>query len=519
MSCPFPTLFVLLAPALQAPTCAVHPEHGAGGTASSHGELAAPRSDDPAALARVATNVVPALFELAEWCNEQKLLASRLLCYEAVLTLDPDHADARRILGWSRDKNGAWKRSRPESQKRDRGGMATELAARAESVVQRVRAACSAEGEAFERVHGRAVRLALVPLVPDHADLRADLGQAESAPGVWLRADVVRAVAREAERLEAVRLAKEAHIGPETVAASSLPEGALTAGLKWTGVLRVQNAIVTGTVSAAELRNVAIALDLAPWVAEIALPPPAEAVLDDEGEPPLGDTRDDMPEWYRVPRFFVLGAAGDRENLVRTLSKDLSPATIAILRRSACGFFDEENSIGAWNATPADRLEASVRQRVGLYLQRTFDIGPDRGWIWEGIGLLLSSSVTGTRNIVYVQLTEGTVAGGKAGKPQLLGPKADWLKMARDLLRATPRVNLVPLLGKNVNAMTKDDLLVAYALGSWIVDGHPEVAPRILARIGAGHAQATVLAEELGIELPEVVAELAAWLEEMRRDP
>jgi hypothetical protein len=64
--------------------------------------------------------------------------------------------------------------------------------------------------------------------------------------------------------------------------------------------------------------------------------------------------------------------------------------------------------------------------------------------------------------------------------------------------------------------MDKEDLLVAHALGTWLIDGHVDLAPRVLARIGAGQTSLAVLEEELGLPLPELVDELTAWLGDMR---
>lgn len=82
------------------------------------------------ALERITGVVVQELSQLAEWCEAQRLNASRLAAYEAVLEWSPDDSDARRILGWKRDKSGAWVRSRPAATVRDRGGLEAELAAR-----------------------------------------------------------------------------------------------------------------------------------------------------------------------------------------------------------------------------------------------------------------------------------------------------------------------------------------------------------------------------------------------------
>jgi hypothetical protein len=47
-------------------------------------------------------------WELAEWCREQGLLRRREKHLRRIIELDPDHEEARRALGYSRQANGDW---------------------------------------------------------------------------------------------------------------------------------------------------------------------------------------------------------------------------------------------------------------------------------------------------------------------------------------------------------------------------------------------------------------------------
>jgi hypothetical protein len=47
-------------------------------------------------------------WKLAAWCQEQGLSAQRKTHLERILELDPDHAEARRLLGYSKGANGKW---------------------------------------------------------------------------------------------------------------------------------------------------------------------------------------------------------------------------------------------------------------------------------------------------------------------------------------------------------------------------------------------------------------------------
>lgn len=57
-------------------------------------------------------------WQMAEWCLKHRLLEERTGHLEAVIELDPDHADARRALGYTL-RNGQW--ARPDDVMRARG--------------------------------------------------------------------------------------------------------------------------------------------------------------------------------------------------------------------------------------------------------------------------------------------------------------------------------------------------------------------------------------------------------------
>jgi hypothetical protein len=63
-------------------------------------------------------DTVEGQLELAEWCRKQKLVQERLAHLERVIVIDPDHADARRALGYYQ-MNGQW--SKREDLMKDRG--------------------------------------------------------------------------------------------------------------------------------------------------------------------------------------------------------------------------------------------------------------------------------------------------------------------------------------------------------------------------------------------------------------
>ncbi len=59
-------------------------------------------------------------YQLAEWCEKNGLGAERLDELEAAIDLNPDHAGARKALGFEADGHGGWRRASPARDDADR---------------------------------------------------------------------------------------------------------------------------------------------------------------------------------------------------------------------------------------------------------------------------------------------------------------------------------------------------------------------------------------------------------------
>jgi hypothetical protein len=59
-------------------------------------------------IAPTYADTVKGQWELAAWCRDRKLTAARTAHLRRVVELDPDHAEARRILGYRRGSDGQW---------------------------------------------------------------------------------------------------------------------------------------------------------------------------------------------------------------------------------------------------------------------------------------------------------------------------------------------------------------------------------------------------------------------------
>ena len=77
--------------------------------------------------------------------------------------------------------------------------------------------------------------------------------------------------------------------------------------------------------------------------------------------------------------------------------------------------------------------------------------------------------------------------------------------------------NLAFALGKDVNQLEADDLLVGYALAAFLIEAHTERVPEVLRRCGAEENPVLVLEELFGKDLTWIQARLTAWLEQVAR--
>ena len=68
---------------------------------------------------------------------------------------------------------------------------------------------------------------------------------------------------------------------------------------------------------------------------------------------------------------------------------------------------------------------------------------------------------------------------------------------------------------KHRPSMRDEDLLVAYVLSAYLLEGRPDDVPRILRRIGAGEHPVRVFEDVMGFSVPVLEGRLRRWLDEV----
>jgi hypothetical protein len=468
----------------------------------------AAQEDVEAQLAALRAELRTHLEELVELAQGSKLYLTRDRTNETLLLVDPDHAEARRSLGYRRGSGGDWTRSKYRAP-RDRGDAEAARAfealrsSRSDELSRRLVALLDASDLPRAR---REEELALyLRLAPDDAKLRAAKGEALDVDGLWREAELVRTRRR---RAEIAQLIDDARAGVPEPQLWTVEPPAAALGLSWTAALRTPRIRAAGTVDAEELRLTLEAAHLVDDVLRAVLPPP----LDEESS---GRRELDWPLFGR----YVVYLLGDPAEVPVLLSgwPQLTAEELRLFPQLTTAFLDEYNTIGVWVEGPFRRRDGLVRQIIGTYLLDRFGVSTRHGWLWEGLGIELTYRILGTRQTFFVQSSTYVQNVGPRLDLSLFEPHVDWLEELVRMMSGPQPPRLVYLVGKDVNAMNLPELLLANGLATYLLEARPDALRTVVSRLGAGEASLPVLEDVLGLPLPELETEVLRWAAQAHR--
>jgi hypothetical protein len=444
---------------------------------------------DPFAEAR--ERMVPGLLDLADWCRGEGLKRERARVLEAVLVFDPDHARARRELGYRR-REGGWER-RPgwrEPRKTRIDGLADYLDRREALLGPFVGEVLSAleepDASLVPERRGRVLDT-LVRLAPEDERVRGARGEARLEER-WVLLEALAArerLPRLRERATCLRREEE------DPAEAPLDRVDRAIGLPWKGSFRNRFVRTVGTVTPDETREAA---RLAAAATKLF-----NEVFESSTRPGPG---------YVIHLLKGLGEA--KPYLDR--HPGISPARREFAAKLESDFADSGYDVGIWSDLRARREEWVARQTLAMLIRFRYGLSAKHGALSEGIGLHLSHLLTGRRSTWFVRPTEYAGDDGRL-QAQMRDPKADWKALARRLIRAGQTPDYRLLLSLDVNAMTRRDLIHAHALAAYLIEGKPEGAWRFLRLVGHGRHPAEAAPEALGRTLPELEHRVRRWLE------
>lgn len=466
------------------------------GPSSGGPPSAAVRRDDLGAL---RAELLAKAEELAERAQKAQANVARDELYRAILCIEPDHKEARKVLGYAKGKQG-WTLKKYVPQK-DRGkpedlaAIAQERSSLGVDFERRFRAALGGEGdEGPARLDAqRRELLAVMWFGDDNIELRRELGfEFDEEAKRWLMSEVLAARADRAERKELLeRLAQEV---PEPEATEVDESGAKT-GIGFFSVFANDRVLVCSTGKPEEAKRLLSILHSAPEFLSESFR---------RSDPTLDQ------------KWFVYDLANP--NLRRQFydnHPDVKPEDRDRFANSAAITFGFLALCGSGD-TPANRYDCISLSRVGHYLRQVFGVQVERGWAWAGLSTYLSYQLCGTRLTQWIQDTKYSDGKAKDLGERLMDPKVDWLLEARLLMEDPGRApSLRTVLGRETKDLGPDELVIGYAFCAFLFEGRRDDLCRILDRMREGQTSPQAVEGILSMSVESASQRLLEWLQAM----
>lgn len=487
---PLLSTLLLAAPAGIAPSRAASP---AAAPPAFHARPAA-RDDFDDAKKKAVEDYADDLAKVAEWCEKEDWFLEAERVFERALELDRDNKRARKGLGYKRVR-GEWvrddeKRRRNEERVDYVALEKRELEAKADQLKRMLKVLDKFEEE-LTTERREAELWALLDVYPEEVELRRRLGYVEGWEGrPWVLPDSKVAKARREEIKERAKELRERAPEREKTAINGWEKDL---GPRWNDSgrnARVRALTSNGPGDIDDVLEVSwAAQDLVNEVFGVDHQLPADCCV------------------------YLMSSTSEVETFAGNWPD--SGQDRSAWPRLASTWLDGQN-LGVWRDDRVARLDSVSRQMIAQMLSGAFGVSGRQGWIFEGFGLYLSYRLVNTRLSFFIRKTEYTDGSKKNFNSRLRESRANWFRLAHEVLSGEDKPNLVFVLGKDVNQLTPEDLLYGYALAAFILEVHGDKAARILTRIGAEDAPALVLEEELGRKLPELEKHLIRWLDDVK---
>jgi hypothetical protein len=442
--------------------------------------------------AAARSELVKELEGFAAWCQEKSLFLSKQRACEILLELDPDHAEARKSLGHARAKDGTWKA--PEKPKAFRDFDKQALA----EVPGRWRAATEGyvtsmvgllEAGALSAGEREVAAREALRVDPDNERVHVLAGEVKDDGG-WVLRETQRARARRAELRDAVRAALE---DAPTVAPAELDESERKIPLKL-AAYAAPGLRVVGTTGEHELRLAAQAV--------LALESFLQFVFESTHALPEDCTVFLLASPAELPVFVANHPAVPADERARYEHLEGS----GIQGTDAFAF---------WTGDTQRRIDGIVRLVLGFWLSGAYEIDVRHGWVYEGFGLFLTRALVRSRMtwLAPPSKAEGAKA-DMALRQRLLAPEANWMDEGLRLLVEKRQPPLEGLFRKDAGQLSTEDVLYSYVLATYLLEARPEVAGKVLARLGAGYPGISALREALELDPATFERHLQRWLKE-----
>lgn len=439
----------------------------------------------------VVRDLVPALGDLAAWCQEVKLYGTRNEVATALIHFDPDHAEARRWLGHKKSTDGTWKPPRVPASGRNQSGkhlaeLATRTASTLDPLCDRLRAVHA--DDATDNRTRFLIAEDLICLRPESEELRLLRGEVRGEKG-WILKESLAARER---RAWIAQVGDQAVVDSEEAVPDSLEAAESAMDLDWKPGWRSAHYRVQGTVGSDEMKRVAEHAEAClPFYGEVMKPP--------------GSLRG-MRTIYLIP---------SREDLRRVLkARDLPAGDLQDLDLGRAWLFPENALLATIKPTPVERLDATVNLLMSSLTYGQLGNLPE--CLEEGLTLYLGQRISTTTLTWAFNPDQYSKEIKKVVTSDLFAVDADWLGAAREALAAGLLPRCHELLYTKLNAMTEQDYIFVFALAAYLVEGRTEDGVAFLKAMGHGKRPEEALEECTDLTFPSLDQRLVRWLEETK---
>ena len=460
---------------------------GARGAASRAGE---PTFDEVYKTARA--RYVEKLDGLSTWAAENDLFAERDRVYRAILVLEPDNAFARKGLRYTRKSDGTWQDPAPREVKNMNAKLLPEVPAKRQAAVETYRTEMLTAFTTFQ-VDATVREKVFAELLlgdPEDATVRTSMGEVRMGDA-WVLGETAMGRDRRMAIKDEVAKARAA-VGDVWKVEPTEDEKAL--GVAFTTKLGTRHLRVLGTAPAEECTAIAQACEIGPALVKIALG--ADVALE--------------PDFA----VYVLTSIKDNGPLVDKLPR-LDPTFRETLRKCVGAKIPGQPRVVTWDDKGPKRIDNASRSSLNDLFGRAFGIGLQHGWAWEGMGLYLNREIVGTRLTWFTQ--PGATSKADALRKKLMTTDVNWMNEALTLMQSPQHPPLATVLERDVNTLTTEEMVLAYAFSAYLIEGRPNETPEILRRVGVAKEKAsTVVPAVLKLDLPQLEARFTRWLGERR---
>ena len=441
--------------------------------------------DDRLATARLS--VVRALEEIAAWAVDHRLIGARHRTLRRILEFAPEHAAARASLEFTRTKrDGTWTQSKTYREPADWNKDAlpeyeSRLTAAFKAYRNDAMGAIELAGDAAGARRG-VVLDQLAALLPDDEVVRKARREVRLGAG-WVMEETARALTRRAE-LKALASAAIRAIKTPVVDATWVAKG-------WKSAFRSKDVLCLGTHDESTCRRT---IEL------------CQAYLQ------FFSTLFGPKFDHAAPTLIVLlRSRNEAKGFMKGREEEaqfLAPEGVNL----SSNWINYGGGLVVWIDDPRLAIETVVVQIVGLFLEGQFQPS-ERGWIEEGIGRTISwnyAEIYGP-SFAHLEQTHGKGDGDDA----VALPTGDWMPVARDALRTLPVHRFAALLTMRMTAMRALDEVVAYALGSYLMEGRQDKAKAFIEASVASDDAEKVVRSTLGMSVEELLGRVRRWSDEM----